>query len=80
MHYKKLKLLTLTPQNDKDVRYVLKRLVRSLGANVPEQRTGYFATLVTLLSKIDSITVAQLLELVKKELHANGSSKSVSKL
>ncbi|XP_004926906.1 myb-binding protein 1A [Bombyx mori] len=63
-------------ENEKDVQYVLKRLVRSLGANVPDMRTGYFATLVALLTKFDQITVTKLLELVKKELHANGSSKS----
>lgn len=60
------------------MKYVLKRLVRSLGANVPEMRTGYFATLVGLLKKFESVTVTELLGLVKKELHANGSSKSVS--
>lgn len=49
-----------------------------MGANVPDMRTGYFATLVTLLSKFEQVSVAQLLELVKKELHSNGSSKSVS--
>lgn len=63
---------------EKDVKYVLKRLIRSLGANVPEMRTGYFATLVLLLKKFDSVSVTDLLQLVKKELHANGSSKSVS--
>ncbi|XP_063541250.1 myb-binding protein 1A-like protein [Cydia strobilella] len=62
-------------ENEKELRYVLKRLVRSLGANVPDIRTGYFATLVTLLKKFQ-ITVAQLLGLIKQELHANGSSKS----
>ncbi|XP_049879214.1 uncharacterized protein LOC126376095 [Pectinophora gossypiella] len=63
-------------ENEKDVQYVLKRLVRSLGANVPEVRTGYFATLVALLTKFDQITISQVFELAKKELHANGSSKS----
>ncbi|XP_063833184.1 myb-binding protein 1A-like protein [Ostrinia nubilalis] len=63
-------------EDDKDFRYVLKRLVRSLGANVPAMRTGYFATLVTLLSKIDNVTVSELLQLVKKELHAGNASKS----
>ncbi|XP_021182445.3 myb-binding protein 1A-like protein [Helicoverpa armigera] len=63
-------------ENEKDLQYVLKRLVRSLGANLPDMRTGYFATLVALLSNFDDVTIAQLLELVKKELHSNGSSKS----
>ncbi|CAB3246386.1 unnamed protein product [Arctia plantaginis] len=63
-------------ENEKDLKYVLKRLVRSLGANIPDMRTGYFATLVTLLSKFEQVSVAQLLELAKKELHSNGSSKS----
>ncbi|XP_026740402.1 myb-binding protein 1A-like protein [Trichoplusia ni] len=63
-------------ENEKDLQYVLKRLVRSLGANVPNMRTGYFATLVALLSNFEGITIPQLLELVKKELHSNGSSKS----
>lgn len=65
-------------QNDKDVQYVLKRLVRSLGANLPDMRTGYFATLVALLSNFEKVTIPQVLELIKKELHSNGSSKSVS--
>ncbi|XP_053617406.1 myb-binding protein 1A [Plodia interpunctella] len=63
-------------ENEKDVHYVLKRLVRSLGANVPGMRTGYFATLVTVLTKLSQITVSTLLDLIKKELHANKSSKS----
>ncbi|VVD02152.1 myb-binding protein 1A-like protein [Leptidea sinapis] len=63
-------------KNEKDVSYSLRRLVRSLGANIAELRTGYFATLVNLLQRFDDITVSQLLDLVKKELHANGSSKS----
>ncbi|KAM3963956.1 LOW QUALITY PROTEIN: MYB binding protein 1a [Aphomia sociella] len=63
-------------ENVKDVQYVMKRLVRSLGANVADMRTGYFATLVAVLNKFNEITVPQLLELVKKELHANSSSKS----
>lgn len=57
---------------------MLKRIVRSLGANVPDMRAGYFATLVTLLVKFEQIPVSQLFDLIKKELHANGSSKSVS--
>ncbi|XP_075984226.1 MYB binding protein 1a [Anticarsia gemmatalis] len=63
-------------ENEKDLKYVLKRLVRSLGANLPDMRTGYFATLVALLSNFEQVSVAQLLELIKKELHSNGSSKS----
>ncbi|KAJ0173013.1 hypothetical protein K1T71_011189 [Dendrolimus kikuchii] len=63
-------------ENEKDVHYAVKRLVRSLGANVPEMRIGYFATLVALLSKVGNITATHLLDLVKKELHSNGSSKS----
>ncbi|XP_059049194.1 myb-binding protein 1A [Achroia grisella] len=63
-------------ENDKDIQYVMKRLVRSLGANVAELRTGHFATLVTILNQFNKITVSDLLELVKKELHANSSSKS----
>ncbi|XP_045503386.1 myb-binding protein 1A-like protein [Colias croceus] len=63
-------------ENDKDLQYSLKRIIRSLGANTPETRTGYFATLVSLLTKFPEITVSQLLELIKKELHASGSSKS----
>lgn len=42
-------------------------------------RLGYFSTLVRLIQKFEEISVAQLLDLVKKELHASGSSKSVSK-
>ncbi|KAI8442294.1 hypothetical protein MSG28_005846, partial [Choristoneura fumiferana] len=49
-------------ENEKELKYVLKRLVRSLGANVPEIRAGYFATLVALLKKFE-VTVVQLLEL-----------------
>ncbi|CAG9104701.1 unnamed protein product [Plutella xylostella] len=63
-------------ENEKNVQYALKRCVRSLGANHPDMRSGYFATLVTLLSKFEDITVTKLTELLKKELHANGSSKS----
>ncbi|CAH0696839.1 unnamed protein product [Spodoptera exigua] len=63
-------------ENEKDLQYVLKRLVRSLGASVPDMRTGYFATLVTLLTNFEQVTISQILELIKKELHANGSSKS----
>ncbi|XP_072934528.1 myb-binding protein 1A-like protein [Epargyreus clarus] len=63
-------------ENEKDIQYALKRLVRSLGANTPELRTGYFATLVNLLMKVDQINVSQLFDLVKKELHASGASKS----
>ncbi|KAJ8711363.1 hypothetical protein PYW07_008605 [Mythimna separata] len=63
-------------ENEKDLQYVLKRLVRSLGANVPDMRTGYFATLVALLSNFDKVNISQVLELIKKELHSNGSSKS----
>lgn len=43
-------------------------------------RLGYFATLVRLIPKFEEISVAQLLDLVKKELHASGSSKSVSNI
>ncbi|XP_060806524.1 myb-binding protein 1A-like protein [Amyelois transitella] len=63
-------------ENEKDINYALKRLVRSLGANVPDMRTGYFAALVTLLKKHSQITVSTLLDLIKKELHASKSSKS----
>ncbi|RVE50248.1 hypothetical protein evm_005083 [Chilo suppressalis] len=63
-------------EDSKDFKYALKRLIRSLGANIPDIRTGYFATLVTLLTRIKSVTITQLLQLVKKELHANNSSKS----
>ncbi|CAG9791369.1 unnamed protein product [Diatraea saccharalis] len=66
----------LRDEDNKDEKYALKRLVRSLGANIPDMRTGYFATLVTVITKIKSITIAQLLDLVRKELHANNSSKS----
>lgn len=52
--------------------------MRSLGANKPEMRISYFATLVSLLKNFCSITATQILDLVKKELHASGSSKSVS--
>ncbi|XP_022112489.2 myb-binding protein 1A [Pieris rapae] len=63
-------------ENAKDIQYCLRRIIRSLGANTPDIRTGYFAALVSLLSKFPEITVTQLLELTKKELHASGSSKS----
>lgn len=76
--YKKYRYHLCVFQSDKSLQYVLKRLVRSLGANVSDVRTGYFATLVGLLTKFDQITASQLLELIKKELHASGSSKSVS--
>lgn len=65
-------------QGDKEIQYVLRRVVRSLGANVPDMRTGHFAMLVALLTNFEQISVSQLFELIKKELHANGSSKSVS--
>ena len=45
---------------------------------MPDMRTGYFATLVALLSNFEKVTIPQVLELIKKELHSNGSSKSVS--
>ncbi|KAI5634074.1 DNA polymerase phi domain-containing protein [Phthorimaea operculella] len=61
-------------EGEKDVQYVLKRLVRSLGANVADIRTGYFATLVALLTKFEHITLANLFEMTKKELHASSSS------
>ncbi|KAJ2942826.1 hypothetical protein O0L34_g15014 [Tuta absoluta] len=61
-------------EGEKDVQYVLKRLVRSLGANVAEIRTGYFATLVALLTKFEQITLPNLFDLTKKELHASSSS------
>ncbi|XP_045771179.1 rDNA transcriptional regulator pol5 [Maniola jurtina] len=63
-------------ENEKNLQYTLKRLIRSLGANVPELRMGHFATLVCMLTRFNQITVSQLLDLVKKELHASGSSKS----
>ncbi|KAL4711909.1 hypothetical protein ACJJTC_006078 [Scirpophaga incertulas] len=63
-------------ENAKDFNYALKRLIRSLGANVPDMRTGYFATLVTLLIRSSCVTVLQLLDFVKKELHVNNASKS----
>lgn len=69
--------MTFFFQNGKDSNYALKRLVRSLGANVPDIRSGYFATLVAFLTTIGNVSVSELLELVKKELHAGNSSKSV---
>ncbi|XP_014357214.2 rDNA transcriptional regulator pol5 [Papilio machaon] len=63
-------------EGEKEIQYVLRRVVRSLGANVPEMRTGHFAMLVALLTNFEQISVSQLFELIKKELHANGSSKS----
>ncbi|XP_026755011.2 uncharacterized protein LOC113515073 [Galleria mellonella] len=63
-------------ENEKDIQYVMKRLVRSLGANVAEMRIGHFATLAVILNQFNNITISQLLDLVKKELHANSSSKS----
>ncbi|CAK1541559.1 unnamed protein product [Leptosia nina] len=63
-------------KNEKEIQYFLRRVVRSLGANTPNFRTGYFATLVTMLTKFPEITVSQLLKFTKEELHANGSSKS----
>ncbi|OWR55017.1 putative DNA polymerase v [Danaus plexippus plexippus] len=63
-------------EGGKELQYTLKRLVRSLGANIAELRMGYFAALVTILTRFPEITVTQLLELIKKELHASGSSKS----
>ncbi|CAG5044426.1 unnamed protein product [Parnassius apollo] len=66
----------LNNEGEKDIQYALKRLIRSLGANIPDMRTGYFATLVELLIKFEQIPISQIFELVKKELHANGSSKS----
>ncbi|XP_026488898.2 myb-binding protein 1A-like protein [Vanessa tameamea] len=63
-------------KNEKDIQYVLKRLVRSMGANIIDMRLGYCATLVSLIHQFEEINVQQLLDLVKKELHANGSSKS----
>ncbi|XP_068623401.1 uncharacterized protein Mybbp1A [Battus philenor] len=66
----------VSDEGKSDIQYVLKRIVRSLGANVPDMRTGYFATLVTLLIKFEDIPVSQIFDLIQKELHANGSSKS----
>ncbi|XP_013167683.1 PREDICTED: myb-binding protein 1A-like protein [Papilio xuthus] len=63
-------------EGEKEIQYVLRRVVRSLGANVPDMRTGHFAMLVALLNNFEQISVTQLFELIKKELHANGSSKS----
>lgn len=53
-------------------------MVRSCGANHPDIRTGYFATLTSILKYFDSITLTEVISLIKKELHASGSSKSVS--
>ncbi|XP_013143591.1 PREDICTED: myb-binding protein 1A-like protein [Papilio polytes] len=66
----------MNDEGDKEIQYVLRRVVRSLGANVPDMRTGHFAMLVALLTNFEQISVSQLFELIKKELHANGSSKS----
>ncbi|XP_041971652.1 uncharacterized protein LOC121727737 [Aricia agestis] len=60
----------------KDVTYALRRLIRSLGANVAEMRIGYFGTLVSLFNRLEEVSVKDILSIAHKELHANGSTKS----
>lgn len=62
-------------ENDKERKYVLKRLIRSVGANRPEFRTGYYSVLVKFL-KVFDVTLTQVLDIIKSDLSASGSSKS----
>lgn len=68
-------------QGKHELKYAVSRLIRGLGASKDSSKIGFYTVLVALFNSVEDISVSDVFEHVKKELHSSGSnSKSVSNL